>query len=84
MITITEHDADTILKMLRNERESLVAGYVQLNETITELISLLGDEGSKEMEEYESKKEENEKDYYKKLDEYDNAILILTAGSDAK
>lgn len=33
MITITEHDADTILKMLHNERESLVTGYVQFNET---------------------------------------------------
>ena len=84
MITLTEHDADSILKMIRSEREALVSNYKCLNDTIKRLISVLGDEGSEELEKYNNEKKDYEKTYYDKLEEYDNAIIILTAGSEIK
>jgi hypothetical protein len=84
MITLTEHDADSILKVIRSEKQDLVSGYKQLNDMIESLIQSLGEDGKEELEKYESEKVENEKKYYEKLDEYDNMIMLLTTGSDIK
>lgn len=83
MITLTEHDADSILKILREEREGLVSGYESLNNMIMSLISSLSEGKEEELEKYESKKIDNEKTYYEKLKQYDDMILLLTTGSEA-
>jgi|WetSurMetagenome_2_1015567.scaffolds.fasta_scaffold01346_20 hypothetical protein len=84
MITLTEHDADSILKILRKEIESMVSGYESLNNMILSLISSLSDGKEEELEKYEKEKIDNEKTYYKKLKEYDDMILLLTTGSEIK
>jgi hypothetical protein len=84
MVTLTEHDADSILKVIRSEKQDLVSGYKQLNDMIESLITSLGEDGKEEKEKYESEKADNENKYYEKLDEYDNMIILLTTGSDIK
>jgi len=84
MITLTEHDADNVLKILREEREGLVSGYEAANNMILMLISSLSDGKEEELEKYEKEKISNEKTYYEKLKEYDDMILLLTTGSEVK
>jgi hypothetical protein len=79
MITLTEHDADDILKVIRRKRESLVSSYEQLDTTSKLLITIFGDDGQENFDKYK-----NEKKYYEKLAEYDRIIDLLTMGSEIK